>query len=62
MLSEPKTTVTWTEHEIDFGPDVVLDPTRSLVIYDDTHADELLENVVVLDSSYVDLNDGGLAA
>lgn len=46
MLSEPETTVTWTEDEIDFGPGVVLDPAHpALVIYDDTHADEALASI-----------------
>jgi hypothetical protein len=61
MLSKPETTVTWTEDEIDFGPDVVLNPTRPLVIYDDdTHAGELMAAGIL--DGYVDLNDGGKAA
>lgn len=54
MPSKPETTVTWTEDEIDFGPDVVLDPSRPLVIYDDRHAGEALGAIL---AGYVDLND-----
>ncbi len=60
MLSKPASIVTWTEDEIDLGPDVVLDPTHPLVIYDDTHAGELLAAGIL--DGYADPNDGGKAA
>lgn len=58
MASNPMATVMWTEDEIDFGPDVVLDPARPIVIWDDTFSDEMLADVL---NGYADLNDGGAA-